>query len=145
MLATGARLGRLHRLSAKFRPPAHVMSTADASQHVALAEAAFNHALALNPDSALADSYSAQLELDLGRSKEALVRLVRRAATRSGDAERFPPSFPPADTSGFFNPRSRPMSERGLPDKSRAGRADGRHVIKVARQPCATRRFLAAV
>src|SRR5262249_11410548 len=50
---------------------------------------ALNRALTLNPDLALADSYYAQLELDLGRSEEAMVRLVRRAANRSSDADLF--------------------------------------------------------
>jgi len=85
-----ARLGRLYRLLAKFRQaPATPVPSADASDQVTLAEAAFNRALTLNPDLALADSYYAQLELDLGRSREAMVRLVRRAATRSNDADLF--------------------------------------------------------
>jgi TolB-like protein/predicted Ser/Thr protein kinase len=79
------RLGRLYRLLAKFSPT----SVRDAGEQVALAEAAFNRALALNPDLALADSYYAQLELDLGRSQEAMVRLVRRAAMRSSNADLF--------------------------------------------------------
>ena len=83
-----ARLGRLYRMLAKFPQPA-MTADADAGEQVALAEAALNRALALNPDLALADSYYAQLELDLGRSQEAMVRLVRRAAVRSSDADLF--------------------------------------------------------
>ena len=86
-----ARLGRLYRLLGKFsqEAPATTTSSMGASEAVALAEAAFNRALTLNPDLALADSYYAQLELDLGRSQEAMVRLVRRATTRSNDADLF--------------------------------------------------------
>jgi TolB-like protein/predicted Ser/Thr protein kinase len=83
-----ARLGRLSRLLAKF-PRSATTPDADAGEQVALAEAALNRALALNPDLALADSYYAQLELDLGRSQEAMVRLVRRASVRSSDADLF--------------------------------------------------------
>jgi serine/threonine protein kinase len=85
-----ARLGRMYRLLAKF-PQASRSGIAGAndSDAVALSVSAFNRALTLNPELALADSYYAQLELDLGRSQEAVVRLVRRTATRSNDADLF--------------------------------------------------------
>jgi serine/threonine protein kinase/tetratricopeptide (TPR) repeat protein len=83
-----ARLGRLYRLLAKF-PLSSTMRRVDAGEHATLSEAAFNRALTLNPDLALADSYYAQLELDSGRSSEAMARLVRRAAVRSSDADLF--------------------------------------------------------
>src|SRR5262249_5081582 len=83
-----ARLGRLYRLLAKYRPASETRGS-DAREQVALAEAALNRALTLNPHLALADSYYAQLELDLGRSQEAMARLVRRAAVRSSDADVF--------------------------------------------------------
>ena len=84
-----ARLGRVHRLLAKFRP-AHGGKWDDSGEQDALsAESAFNRALMLNPDLTIADSYYAQLELDLGRAQEAMTRLIRRAAIRSTDPELF--------------------------------------------------------
>src|SRR5262249_55543144 len=56
----------------------------------ARSEAALNRALELNPDLSIADRFYAQLEIgDLFRAKEAMVRLVRRAATRGSDPELF--------------------------------------------------------
>ena len=75
-----ARLGRVYRLIGKY------LLTADS---LALAEAAFSRALALNPELSIADNYYAQLELDLGRAEEAMVRLIRRAASRSNNPELF--------------------------------------------------------
>jgi TolB-like protein/tetratricopeptide (TPR) repeat protein len=77
-----ARLGRTYRLIGKYH------GTAD-SQAQALAESAFNRALTLNPELAIADNFYAQLELDLGRAEEAMVRLIRRAASRSNNPELF--------------------------------------------------------
>jgi serine/threonine protein kinase len=75
-----ARLGRVYRLIGKYH---------GATDHAALAEAAFNRALALNPELSIADNYYAQLELDLGRAEEAMARLIRRAASRSNDPDVF--------------------------------------------------------
>jgi TolB-like protein len=76
-----ARLGRVYRVLGKYRP--------SAQENLALAESAFNRALDLNPELSMADSYYAQLELDLGRAKEAMVRLVRRASSRGSSPELF--------------------------------------------------------
>jgi serine/threonine protein kinase/tetratricopeptide (TPR) repeat protein len=76
-----ARLGRVYRVLAKYR--------LSAEENLALAESAFNRALELNPELSMADSYYAQLELDLGRAIEAMVRLVRRARSRSSSPELF--------------------------------------------------------
>jgi len=75
-----ARLGRIYRLIGKYHGTPH---------NLALAEAAFNRALALNPDLSIADNYYAQLELDLGRAEEAMVRLIRRASSRSNNPDVF--------------------------------------------------------
>ena len=75
-----ARLGRVYRVLGKYQ------STAE---NLSLAESAFNRALALNPELSMADSYYAQLELDLGRAEEAMVRLIRRATSRSSNPELF--------------------------------------------------------
>jgi eukaryotic-like serine/threonine-protein kinase len=80
-----ARLGRVYRLLGKF----HFLDAALARENHALAESAFNRALVLNPELAIADSYYAQLELDLGRAQEAMVRLVRRASARSNNPDLF--------------------------------------------------------
>ena len=75
-----ARLGQLYRVAGKFR------SEPDT---VARAEAALNRALHLNPDLSTADRVYAQIEVDYGRAQDAMVRLVRRASSRSSDPELF--------------------------------------------------------
>jgi len=75
-----AGLGRVCRVIGKFR---------NEPEMTARAEAALNRALALNPDLSAADRTYAQLEVDYGRSKDALVRLARLASVRSNDPELF--------------------------------------------------------
>jgi tetratricopeptide (TPR) repeat protein len=76
-----ARLGRLYHVIGKYRGTPDDFSRS---------EAALNRALELNPDLSIADRFYAQLEIgELGRAQEALVRLVRRAASRGSDAELF--------------------------------------------------------
>ncbi len=67
-----ARLGRVHRLLAKYAP-----SQSTELEHKA--EAAFTRALELNPELALAHSLYAQFEVESGRPKDAMVRLLERA------------------------------------------------------------------
>jgi tetratricopeptide (TPR) repeat protein len=50
---------------------------------------AFRHAFDANPDLPLAHNYYTQLETDLGRAEAAMLRLVRRAKQRRGDADLF--------------------------------------------------------
>ena len=69
-----ARLGRIHHVMAKYRPG----GTQESLDH---AEAAFQKALALNPDLPIAHKLFAQLEVDLGRAQDAMVRLIERAHT----------------------------------------------------------------
>jgi tetratricopeptide (TPR) repeat protein len=69
-----ARLGRIHHVIAKYQPK----GTEESLDH---AEAAFRRALDLNPDLPIAHKLYAQLEVDLGRAHDALVRLSGRAHT----------------------------------------------------------------
>jgi eukaryotic-like serine/threonine-protein kinase len=75
-----ARLGQLYRVVGKFRSEPDM---------VARAEAALNRALQLNPDLSTADRVYAQIEIDYGRVQDAMVRLIRRASSRSSDPELF--------------------------------------------------------
>ena len=77
-----ARLGRMYRLMAKYGEDS---SAAD----VGRAEAAFLRALELNPDLPLAHTNYAALEVDMGRGRDAMVRLLRLARTRESDADLF--------------------------------------------------------
>lgn len=77
-----ARLGRLHRVLGKY-------FNEDAAEYLPKAEPAFTRALSLNPDLGVAHNYYAQLEVDAGRAHDAMVRLIKRAADRSTDAELF--------------------------------------------------------
>jgi serine/threonine protein kinase/tetratricopeptide (TPR) repeat protein len=67
-----ARLGRVHRLLAKF-------ATRRSPELEQKADRAFQRALDLNPELALAHSLYAQFEVEAGRPKDAMVRLLGRA------------------------------------------------------------------
>ena len=69
-----ARLGRIHHVMAKYLP-------AGTAEGFALAEKAFQRALELNAELAMAHKLYAQLEVDLGRARDAMARLVERAHT----------------------------------------------------------------
>ena len=69
-----ARLGRIHHVLAKYQPGGTQAS-------LDLAEAAFRRALALNPDLPIAHKLFAQLEVDLGRARDAMARLIERTHT----------------------------------------------------------------
>jgi DNA-binding winged helix-turn-helix (wHTH) protein/tetratricopeptide (TPR) repeat protein len=69
-----ARLGRIHHVMAKYQPK----GTQESLEH---AQAAFRRALELNPDLPIAHKLFAQLEVDLGRAHDAMVRLIQRAHT----------------------------------------------------------------
>lgn len=75
-----ARLGHLYRVLGKYRADAEMTSRA---------ESALNRALELNPDLGFADRVYAQIEVDYGRSKEAMMRLVRRTSTGANDPDMF--------------------------------------------------------
>ena len=77
-----ARLGRIYRVMSKYGAGA-------AGDHLAAAEDAFERALAINPDLTIAHSLYAQLEVDLGRAQQAMLRLLERARSRGADPELF--------------------------------------------------------
>jgi DNA-binding winged helix-turn-helix (wHTH) protein/Tfp pilus assembly protein PilF len=77
-----ARLGRIYRLMAKY-------GRDDEQQMTPLAEESFRRALAINPELSLAHYLYAQLEMETGRSLEALVRLLGRARERRADPQIF--------------------------------------------------------
>jgi len=72
-----ARLGRVYHVETKY------IEAGDGRTDACLtrAEAAFKKALAINPDLPIAHKLYAQLEADLGRAHDAMVRLVSRART----------------------------------------------------------------
>ena len=69
-----ARLGRIHHVVGKYLPTG-------TPQDLVRAEAAFRRALEVNPDLTMAHKLFAQLEVDLGRAHDAMVRLTERAHT----------------------------------------------------------------
>jgi eukaryotic-like serine/threonine-protein kinase len=69
-----ARLGRTRHVMAKYQPRG-TQETLDQ------AEEAFRRSLDLNPDLAMAHKHFAQLEVDLGRAHDAMIRLTERAHT----------------------------------------------------------------
>jgi len=69
-----ARLGRIHHVMGKYLP-------GGTAEDLAQAEAAFRRALELNPELTLTHKLFAQLEVDLGRCRDAMTRLVERAAS----------------------------------------------------------------
>jgi DNA-binding winged helix-turn-helix (wHTH) protein/tetratricopeptide (TPR) repeat protein len=69
-----ARLGRIHHVRGKYLPEG-------TPEGLVQAEAAFRRSLELNPDLSLTHKLFAQLEVDLGRAHDAMVRLIDRAQT----------------------------------------------------------------
>ena len=74
--------GRVHRVLAKY-------IAGENSANLERAESAFKRALELNPELSSAHNLYAQLEIDLGRAREAMVRLIGRARVRGNDPETF--------------------------------------------------------
>ena len=77
-----ARLGRTYRIMAKY-------AGEEAEETAARAEECLSRALALNPELSMAHHLYAQLEIDGGRVKHALVRLVGRARQHRSDPHLF--------------------------------------------------------
>ena len=77
-----ARLGRLHRVLAKY-------GRDDRKEGYRRAEAAFQRALALNPDLPVAHHLYTDLELEQGRPTEAMVRLIDQAKRGGADPNLF--------------------------------------------------------
>jgi TolB-like protein len=78
-----ARLGRCYRLLAKFGDG----STAPANAE--MAESALKRALSLNPELALAHHLYTYIEVESGRAREAMVRLLDRARLHPAEPELF--------------------------------------------------------
>jgi len=76
-----AGLGRVRRLIGKLG--------GGTSDELASAEAALKRALELNPDLPLAHSLTAQVDIDHGRAREAMGRLLNQASRRRTDPELF--------------------------------------------------------
>ena len=87
-----AERGRLDRVLTKYQ---------DATL-MAQAESALQRALELDPDSGPAHYYRAQLEIDTGRPDEALMRLVKRAASGTSSRKCMPASFMPVGSCGLL-------------------------------------------
>jgi tetratricopeptide (TPR) repeat protein len=79
--AAWAWLGRCSRFLEKFK--------AGPSINLDLAQAALRRALAIDPHLACAHHFYTQLQVDLGESREAAVRLTQRLAHRGGEPESF--------------------------------------------------------
>jgi len=77
-----AGLGRTYRIVGKY-------AMGDLDEHFRLADQAFRRAFALNPESALAHNFYTYLQTDLGRAKNALERLLKRARTHRNDPNLF--------------------------------------------------------
>ena len=77
-----ARLARIYRVIAMY-------SDQGADENYALAEAAFRRALELNPDLSIAHNLFTVVELETGRAREAMLRLLDRARLQSADPELF--------------------------------------------------------
>jgi len=76
-----ARLGRCHRVIGKYIDAFHESETA--------AEEALRRALALSPRLTIAHKFFANLEADIGRGEDALVRLLGEAERHGNDPELF--------------------------------------------------------
>ena len=76
-----ASLGRIYRFLAKYG--------VDRADNFAGADDAFQKAFRLNPDLALAHNFYTLLETDLGRSLDAMKRLLKRADSHRNDANLF--------------------------------------------------------
>jgi len=73
-----ARLGRIHHVMGKYLPTG-------TRETLVQAEAAFRRSLELNPELTITHKLYAQLEVDLGRAHDAMVRLIERARVADPD------------------------------------------------------------
>ncbi len=76
-----ARLGRMERLIGIYYDTGHT------DERLKMAEIAFQRALELNPELPLAHNLYAYLEVDFGRAKEAMLRLLECARRQRADPE----------------------------------------------------------
>ena len=77
-----ARLGRIYRVLSLRGGP-------NAEAYIAKTEEAFNRSLEINPDLSIAHNLSTYFEVEVGRARDAMLRLLDRARGRPGDAELF--------------------------------------------------------
>jgi TolB-like protein len=77
-----ARLARIHRLIGMY-------SGDQVDEAYARAEDAFQRALAINPDLSIAHNLYTAVELETGRARQAMLRLLERTRQRSADPELF--------------------------------------------------------
>ena len=77
-----ARIGRLHRIIGMY-------SGAEPDEAYAQAEEAFTRALSLNPDLSIAHNLYTLQEIETGRVKQAMLRLLDRVRQRTSDPELF--------------------------------------------------------
>jgi eukaryotic-like serine/threonine-protein kinase len=77
-----ARLGRIYRLLSHY-------AAEHSDENHERAHQAFRRALEINPDLPIAHHLYTNVEVDMGKAEEAMVRLIRRAAEHSTDAELF--------------------------------------------------------
>ena len=75
-----ARLGRIYRLLSQY-------SAEHSDENHERARQAFQRALEINPDLPIAHHLYTNVEVDMGKAEEAMVRLIRRAAEHPTDAE----------------------------------------------------------
>jgi serine/threonine protein kinase len=78
-----ARLGRCYRLLGKYDDPSQ------AQANLARGEQALRRALDLNPDLSLAHNLYAHVEVDAGRAREAIARLLERVRRATSEPELF--------------------------------------------------------
>jgi non-specific serine/threonine protein kinase len=77
-----ARLGRVYRAISIYKGSGY-------EENYAKAREAFERALELNPDLSIAHNLYSYLEIELGQSQEAMLRLLERARSRMHDPELF--------------------------------------------------------
>jgi len=77
-----ARLARIYRVLSMY-------VAEESDENYALAEAAFRRALELNPDLSIAHNLFTLVEVETGRARQAMLRLLERARTHPGDPELF--------------------------------------------------------
>jgi TolB-like protein len=75
-----AQLGRIHRLIG-------IYAGAEADEHFACAQEAFQRAFEINPDLPLAHNLYTQLEVEMGRAEDAVLRLTGCAGQRASDPQ----------------------------------------------------------
>jgi len=117
-----ARLGRIHRILAKF-------FDTNPEENLNRAESAFIRALEINPDLSAAHNLYAHLEVDLGRAQHAMTRLLERAQSRTTDPELF---------AGLVHA----CRYCGLLDASRAADEQARRLDKLIRTSVAITHFM---